>query len=144
MSSISASTIVIVLVAVLITVFILVVILYKPPRHLNIHSSFKPDENNGNSIIEVSIQNSGKAREKLTPPYLKFSTGLHTKKYQVANEFVNCRFPRILKRGEEMVCEINISHYRELLEKEHFNPVHLNILVDDMVGLEFKSETLDL
>jgi hypothetical protein len=144
MDSLSASTIVVILLGVLVTVFILVVILYKPPRQLKVHSNLKSGNGNNNSVLEVKIENVGKTKEKIIPPYLKFSAGFHSKKYQVAKDFVNCRYPRILKPGEEMTCEIDISHYHKLMEKEDFKPTHLNVLIDDMVGMEFKSEEIDL
>ena len=144
MDSLSASTIVVILIGVLVTVFILVVILYKPPRQLKVHSNFKSGNDNSNSVLEVEIENVGKTREKITSPYLKFSAGFHTKKYQVGKEFVNCRYPRVLKPGEKLTCEIDIGHYQKLMEKEDFKATHLNVLVDDMVGMEFKSEEIDL
>jgi hypothetical protein len=143
MDSISASTIVIVLIGVLVAVFTLVVILYKPPRQLKVHSKFK-DGDKMNSVLEVEIENVGKAREKIIPPYLKFTAGFHKKKYQVSKDYVNCKYPRMLKPGEKMTCEIDIGHYRKLMEKEDFKPTHLTVLIDDMVGMEFKSEELDI
>ncbi len=144
MDSISASTIVIILIGVLVAVFVLVVIMYKPPRQLKVHSNFKSGNSENGSILEVEIENIGKSSEKIIYPYLKFSTGFHTRKFQVGKEYVNCRYPRILKRGEKMTCEIDISHYKKLLDKDDFKPTHLTVIVDDMVGMEFKSELLEV
>ena len=144
MDSISASIIVAIVLGMIALVFILVIIFYKPPRQLKVHSDFKSGNNSNSSILEVEIQNTGKAREKITAPYLKYSVGFHTKKFQVGKEFVNCKYPRILKPGEKMVCEIDTSYYQKLLEEDDFNPTHLNVIVDDMVGMEFKSEALEI
>ena len=108
------------------------------------HSNFKSGKEPGNQVLEVEIQNVGKTREKIIPPYLKFSAGFHTKKFQVGKDYVNCKYPRILKPGESMTCEIDFSHYKKLLDKEDFKATHLNVIVDDMVGMEFKSETIEV
>ena len=143
MNNISALTIVMVLIGLLVAVFVLIVILYKPSRQLKVCSKFK-DGDKKNSVLEVNIENIGKAEEKIILPFLKYSAGFHKKKYQVSKEFVNCRYPVMLKPGEKMTCEIDIGHYRKLMEKEDFKPTHLTVLINDMVGMEFKSEELDV
>jgi hypothetical protein len=144
MDSLSASTIVMILAGVLVTVFILVVVFYKPPRQLKVNSNYKSGSGDNNSLLELEIINVGKTREKIMPPYLKFSSGFSTKKYQVGKESVNCKYPRVIKPGERMVCEIDLSQYQKSLEKDDFKATHLVVVVDDMVGMEFKSESLEV
>ena len=92
-----------VLVGFVLLVVALVAIFYKPGKRLNVNYNFKSDKDKLNkSIIEVFVENIGKKRVKMLFPYVKFSSTSSSKLFQLNSERVNCRFPKIIKKGEKL------------------------------------------
>ena len=133
-----------VLVGFVLLVVALVAIFYKPGKRLNVNYNFKSDKDKLNkSIIEVFVENIGKKRVKMLFPYVKFSSTSSSKLFQLNSERVNCRFPKIIKKGEKLNFEIDISQYINILKKQSFEPTHVRVVIEDTVGLKFKSHNLD-
>ncbi len=121
-------------------VALLVTLFYKPKKKLRVDAKFNP----GNMhMVEVHIVNVGKRRVKTVAPYVKFSHGQKSRKYQVNPHKINCKFPRVLKVGEEVNCEIDLTHFHSELEKKSMNSTHVKIIIENMVGMKYNSHTLD-
>ena len=144
MDDISGVTIALSLVGFVLLVVALVALLYKPPKKLKVVCKFKDDSiKNLKSIVEIDVENIGKKRMKMLAPYVKFSHATHSKLFQVKPEMVNTRFPRIIKIGDKLNCEVDLSQYTSSLESISFNPTHVKIFLEDTAGLRFYSQNLE-
>lgn len=133
-----------VLIGLILLVVALVAIFYKPGKRLYVNCNFKSDKDNINkSIIEVFVENVGKKRVKMVFPYVKFSSSTSSKLFQLNSKKVNYRFPKIIKKGEKLNFEVDISQYNNILKNQSFNTTHIKVVVEDTVGLQFKSHNLD-
>ena len=124
-------------------VVLLVAILYRPAKRLNVNCSFPPEsEEKHYSVLLVSAENVGKRRLKLLNPYVRFSHATHTQLYKVKPETIDCTFPRAIKIGEKLTCEIDLAHFKTQLEKHAFHPTHVKVIISDTAGLDFESHSL--
>lgn len=121
-------------------VALLVTIFYKPKKRLKVDAKFSPDSNHK---IEVHAKNIGKRRVKVVAPYVKFSHGRKSRKYQVSKSKLNIKFPLILTVGDEFKCEIDLEHFHTVLEQKSMTSSHVKIIVENMVGMKYNSHTLD-
>jgi hypothetical protein len=145
MDNISGIAIALSLIGLVLLIVILVAILYKPGKRLNVHAEFVDKGNKvDESIVKVSIKNIGKKQVKMVYPYIKFYHGTHSKIYQLKPNNVECKFPRIIKKGELISCQIDLHHYHDPLEKTEFDPTHVKFMIKDTVGMEFHSEHLHI
>ncbi len=131
------------LIGLVLLVVVLIAIFYKPAKRLEVTCNFKPDSDKTDSVIKVAVKNIGKKRLKLVAPYVKFSHYTHFKLYQITSAKAHCKFPRIMKIGDEIGCEVDLTPYKDLLAKNEWHPTHVRVIVKDTVGLEFQSENLD-
>jgi hypothetical protein len=131
------------LIGLVLLVVLLVSLLYKPAKRLTVNCSFKPggDEKH-HSVLILILENIGKRKLKLLAPYVRFSHATHSKLYIVKPETATCSFPRVIKVGEKLSCEIDLSHFKALLEKHSFSPTHVKVIVSDIAGLDFESHSL--
>ncbi|MCF8378383.1 MAG: hypothetical protein K9H49_02330 [Bacteroidales bacterium] len=144
MDDLSSVTIVLSIVGFIALVTILVLILYKPAKNLEVVSKFTAEsEKDNRHQVFITVKNTGKKRLKMYAPYLKFSNGPHAQIYQVNPHKVHCRFPRIIKIGEEVSCNIDLTDYHHSLEKDNFHPSHFKVIIKDTVGMSFSSHSLD-
>ncbi|MBN2173178.1 MAG: hypothetical protein JW731_03535 [Bacteroidales bacterium] len=145
MDSISGITIALSLIGLVLLVVLIVALLYKPGKKLYVHAYFiDKGEHVDESIVEVSVENTGKKQVKMLYPYIRFSHGTHSKIYQLKPTNVECKFPRILKIGEKISCKIDLHHYHDPLEKNAFDPTHVRFIIKDTVGMIFQSENLHI
>lgn len=144
MDSLSGITIGLSLIGLVLLIVILIAIFYKPPKRLKVSCKFKSDDKEDkHSIITVDLKNIGTRRVKLVLPYVRFGHDTHSKLFQMKREKVQCRFPRILPVGEDLSFDIDLSLYKESLDKHDFHPTHIKVIMKDTVGLKFHTHTLD-
>ena len=141
MDSLSGVTLGLSLVGLILLVVLLVAVFYKPPKKLSIISKFKRGDDTNKLILAINVENIGKKRVKVVAPYIKFSTSSKSKKFQVNPKNASCRFPRIIKIGDKLGCDIDISYYLDILDKQSFKPTNLIVYIEDNVGLNFHSKT---
>jgi hypothetical protein len=122
---------------------ILVSLFYKPARRLSVKATLSKNEENKPSV-HVSVENIGKKRVRIMPPYIKFYAGIHSQIYQVAPKIIHHDFPRLLKRREIDECEIELSSYLEKLKKADFHATRFKILIKNSTGLEYFSPAIEL
>jgi len=125
---------IVLLVALLVTLF------YKPKKRLRVEAKFNP---NNNHIVEIHATNIGKRRVKVVAPYVKFSHGQKSRKYQVSPSKLNTKFPRVLKVGDELKCEVDLTHFHSVLEQKSLKSSHVKIIIENMVGMKYNSRILD-
>jgi hypothetical protein len=126
--------VVVLLVALLVSVF------YKPGKRLHVDAKFSTVNKN---VVEVHVKNVGKRKVKTVAPYVKFTHGRKTRKYQVNPVKLKCNFPHTMGVGEEVKCEIDLEQYHSVLKKKSMNPTHVKIIIENMVGMNFNSHTLN-
>ena len=144
MDDLSSVTIVLSIVGFIAIITVLVIILYKPPKKLDVESKFASKENSEKPhLVDVNIKNTGKKRLKMNSPYVKFINGPSVQIYQINPQKIHCRFPRIIKVGEEISCTVDLTEYHKSLEKDSFHPTHFKIVIKDTVGMNFSSHSLD-
>lgn len=143
MNNISGIAIGLSLVGLVLLVVVLIALFYKPGKRLKVIADYKPNYDGKDSVIKVKVKNIGKKHLKLTAPYVKFSHNTHTKLYQIKSKKSQCKFPRVMKVGDEIGCEVDLLEYKEKLVDNEWHPVHVKILVKDTMGLEFGSKDLD-
>jgi len=123
----------------------LVAIFYRPAKRLKVDCAFKDGNDNSlNSILRIDIENVGKRTMKLMPLYIRFSHTNHSKLFAVKPKLLHIRFPRMIKIGEKLTCELDLKHYDQLLKTHSLIPTHLKVIVNDSAGLDFESHSLDL
>jgi hypothetical protein len=145
MNSFSGITLGLTLIGFVLLVVGLVAIFYKPAKRLKVDCNFKPGtDNKMNSTLVIDLENVGKRQLKLQAPYIRFSHATHSKIYSVKPEFVHCRFPHILKIGEKLNFELDLSHFTSQLQKHEFTPTHVKIQINESAGLDFESHSLDI
>jgi len=143
MDNLSGITIALSLIGFVLLVVLLVTIFYRPAKRLQVTCNFKSDSDEKNdSVLVVNMENIGKRKLKLLAPYVRFSHTTHSKLYQVKPETINCKFPRMLKIGEKLSCELDLGHFKTILEKHAFSPTHMKLIVNDSAGLDFESQSL--
>jgi hypothetical protein len=143
MDNFSGLTLALSLVGLVLLVVLLVSILYRPAKRLNVLCSFKPgSDEKQHSVLIVILENIGKRKLKLLPPYVRFSHATHSKRFLVKPETITSNFPRSLKIGEKLTCELDLSHFKSLLEKHTFHPTHVKFVINDSAGLDFESHSL--
>ncbi len=144
MGDISGITLAISLISFVVLVVILVTLFYKPAKRLHVDCKFSDTKDQSKtSILDVTIENIGKRRIKLVAPYVKFSHAQHSLLFQVKHDLTRTRFPKMLKIGEKMTVDVDLSHYKHLLESNSFHPTHVKVIVKDMAGLDFASHNLE-
>jgi len=143
MNDISGITIGLSLVGLVLLVVILIALFYKPGKRLKVIADYKPNYDGKDSVLKVSVKNVGKKHLKLTAPYVKFSHHNHSKLYQIKSDKAQCTFPRVMRVGDEIGCEVELLHYKDEIDENEWHPTHVKVLVKDTVGLEFASKTLD-
>lgn len=124
-------------------VLILVLIFYKPGKKLEVTCSRKDQAEEKIKVVTVQVKNTGKKRIKIVAPFVSFYNIKHAEVFQIDPKKVKCKFPRILKVGDEVSCEVEIGHYRETIEKKDFDPTRVKIFVKDTVGMKFNSNSVD-
>ena len=144
MDNLSSVTIALSLVGFIFLVVALVMLFYKPPKKLKVVCKFKDYSNkNIKSVVEIDVENIGKKRMKILAPYIKFSHTTHSKLFQLKSEKAICRFPRIIKIGDKLNCEVDLSQYASSLESISFKPTHVKIFLEDTAGLRFYSQNME-
>ncbi len=144
MGNISGITLAISLISFVILVVILVTLFYKPAKRLHVDCKFSDDtDQSKTSRLDVIIENIGKKRVKLVSPYVRFSHSQHSMLFQVKPNYTHCKFPHILKIGEKITCDVDLNHYKHLLEGNSFHPTHVKVIIKDMAGLDFASHNLE-
>jgi hypothetical protein len=124
-------------------VVLLVALFYRPAKRLQVTCNFKSDSDKKNdSVLIIDMENIGKRKLKLLTPYVRFSHATHSKLYQVRPETINCKFPRMLKIGEKLSCDLDLGHFKTILEKHTFSPTHMKLIISDSAGLNFESQSL--
>jgi hypothetical protein len=121
----------------------LVSLFYKPAKRLSVICTYKdvPEGETGQEL-KIVIENDGKRNIDILSPYIRFSTAAHSKIFQIKSEKVHCKFPKIIKIGETMSCEIDLYQYKESMLEHTFHPSHLSVIIKDTAGLEFTSAHL--
>ncbi len=143
MDSLSGISIGLSLVGLVLLIVALIAIFYKPPKRLKVDCKFKTDDaKKKDSVVTVQVENIGKREVKLVSPYVSFSHASHSKLFQMKADKVECKFPRIINIGDKLSCEVDLSQYKELLDKHDFHPTHMKVIIKDTVGLKFNSHTL--
>jgi len=143
MNNISGFVLGLSLIGFVLLVVALIALFYKPAKKLKVNGKYRPNSFGKESVIKVDVKNVGKKQLKLTAPYVKFTHINHSKLYQITSAKAHCKFPRIMKIGDEIGCDVDLTHYKELLEKNDWHPTHVRVIVKDTVGLEFQSKALD-
>ena len=121
-------------------VVLLVTLFYKPKKRLRVEAKVNPENKH---IVEVHVKNVGKRRVKVVAPYVKFSHGQKSRKYQVSLSKLNTKFPRVMKVGDELKCDVDLTHFHSVLEQKSMKSSHVKIIVENMVGMKYNSSTLD-
>jgi hypothetical protein len=143
MNNLSGITIGLSLIGLVLLVVALVAIFYRPAKRLNVSCNFKSESDEKNdAMLKVEIENVGKRNLKLMSPYVRFSHATHTKLYQVKPETIDCKFPRMLKIGQKLSCEVDLGHFKTILQKQSFSPTHAKVIISDSAGLDFESQSL--
>jgi hypothetical protein len=131
-------------VVLIILITVLLAILYKPGKKLIVHCDYKPQSaSDDRKFLEIHVRNTGKKQVKMMAPFVSFYNLQSSQIFQLDPKKVHCKFPRILKVGDEVSCEAEIGHYKETLEKREFHPHKVKIYVKDTVGMKFNSNSLD-
>lgn len=144
MDSLSGVTLGLSLIGLILLVGLLVAIFYKPPKKLSIISKFRKDDNINKLFLVITVENTGKKRVRIVGPYIKFSGNSKPKLYQVNHKSSMCKFPKMIKIGDQLSCEIDISYYLDILNKKSFKPTGLKVYIEDTAGLQFHSQTHQL
>ncbi|MCB2219340.1 MAG: hypothetical protein KQI35_03020 [Bacteroidetes bacterium] len=131
-------------VVLILLITVLLAILYKPGKKLAVHCDYKPHNTPGDQkYLEIHVKNTGKKQVKMMAPFISFYNIQSSQIFQLDPKKVHCKFPRILKVGDEVSCEAEIGHYKETLEKREFHPHKVKIYVKDTMGMKFNSNSLD-
>lgn len=145
MDNFSGITLGLTLIGFVLLVVALVAIFYKPAKRLKVECNFKSgSENTLASSLTIDLENVGKRQLKLQAPFIRFSHATHSKIYSIKPEYLHCRFPHMLKIGEKLNCELELSHFTSQLQKHEFKPTHVKIMINESAGLDFESHSLDL
>ncbi|GAB4312889.1 MAG: hypothetical protein Kow00127_03590 [Bacteroidales bacterium] len=140
----SAFLIVASIVGFIILVVVLILLLYKPKKKLEVEVIMKPEIEGLNvRYITIKIKNPGKEATKIQAPYIHFYNLKSSQIFQIDPKKVHCKFPRVIKVGEEVTCDVEIGHYKPILEKREFHATKLKVSVMDMAGFEFHSHGID-
>jgi hypothetical protein len=143
MGNLSGLTIGLSLIGLVLLIVLLVALLYKPAKRMHVTCNFLPDSTEKHDVVmSVKMDNTGKRKLKLYSPYVRFSHATHSKLYQVKPETISCKFPYTLKIGEQLNCELDLGHFKTILEKHAFSPTHVKVIISDSAGLEFESASL--
>ncbi len=143
MNNLSSIYIALILIGFVLLVVALVAIFYRPAKRMNVSCKFKSvDDEKHDAVLNVEIENVGKRNLKLMSPYVRFSHATHTQIYQVKSESINSKFPRLLKIGEKLNCELDLAHFKTALQKHAFSPTHVKVIFNDSAGLDFESQSL--
>lgn len=127
-------------------ILLLVIILslfYKPARRVDVSATLS-NKGNENMSVLVKVENVGKKRVRIMPPYIKFYSGIHSQVYQVAPKVIHHDYPRLLKRTATDECEIELNTYLEKLKKADFHATKFKVLVKNSTGLEYFSLAIEL
>ncbi len=131
-------------VVLIILVTVLVAILYKPGKKLAVNCEYeKQPSEEGKKFLDIHVKNTGKKQVKMMAPFVSFYNLQSSQIFQLDPKKVHCKFPRLLKVGEEVACKVEIGHYKETLQKREFHPHKVKIYVKDTVGMKFNSNSLD-
>lgn len=128
------------IVGIVLLVTFLVTVFYKPKKRLQVKAEF---EDGNQHLLKVDVLNIGKRRLKMVAPYIKFTHGRKSRKYQVDPRKIKCKFPKALKVGEDFSCLIDLEHFHEVLEKKNMKSTHVRVIVENMVGMKYISHTVD-
>ena len=143
MDNFSGFTLGLSLIGFVLLVVLLVSLLYRPAKRLNVTCNFKSDsDEKQDAMLIVNLDNVGKRKLKLLPPFVRFSHATHSKLFKIKPETINCRFPRSVKIGEKLTCEVDLGHYTTQLEKLGFSSTHVKVIFNDSAGLDFESHNL--
>lgn len=143
MDNISSLTIALSILGFIALIAILVSLFYKPGKKLDVETALKPEDDGSTPHnMDVLVTNTGKKRVKMQSPFVKFTHGTGTVIYKVNPHKVHCRFPRILKVGENISCTVDLSTYHESLEQSSFHPTHVKIVIKDTMGMKFGSHSI--
>jgi hypothetical protein len=124
-------------------VVLLVAILYRPAKRLHVSSNFKADsDEKQDAVLIVELENIGKRKLKLLIPFVRFSYATHAKLYKANPGYISIKFPYTLKVGEKLNFELDLGHFKTVLEKHAFSPTHVKIIINDSAGLDFESHSL--
>jgi hypothetical protein len=124
-------------------VVLLVAILYRPAKRLQVSCNFKADsDEKQDAVLIVGLENIGKRKLKLLIPFVRFSHATHAKLYKANPGYISIKFPYTLKVGEKLNFELDLGHFKTILEKHAFSPTHVKIIINDSAGLDFESHSL--
>lgn len=144
MDNISGYTLVLIIVGVILITATLVAVFYKPGKKIIVSCNFKNNaDGKPPTIIEVNIENTGKKQLKMMAPFVDFTTLQHSMIFQIKSEMAHCNFPHLLRVGEKLSCEVDLTHYHNSLQESDFHPSHIKVFVKDTVGMQFNSNHLD-
>lgn len=128
------------IVCIVLLVTFLVTVFYKPKKRLQVKVGF---DHGSQHVLKVDVLNIGKRKLKMVAPYIKFTHGRKSRKYQVDPRKIKCKFPRALKVGEEFSCFIDLEHFHSVLEKRNMKSTHVKVIIENMVGMKYISHTVD-
>jgi hypothetical protein len=143
MDNFSGITLGLSLIGFVLLVVVLVSIFYRPAKRLNVACNFQSgSDEKQDAMLTIEFENIGKRNLKLLAPYVRFSHATHSKLYQVKPETITCKFPRSVKIGEKLNCQLDLGHFKTILEKQSFSPTHVKLIINDSAGLDFESHSL--
>lgn len=141
MDNVSGILIALSLIGLVLLVVVIIALFYKPPKNLLVKC--KLSVNGDKKTLDFEVLNDGKKRLKLQEPLVKFTHATSKKMFQVKKEYLQAKFPKVLKIGESFAGSINIDHYEEVLRKNSFEPTHVKVIFLESAGLEFQSHSID-
>ncbi|MCB0804521.1 MAG: hypothetical protein KDC05_01910 [Bacteroidales bacterium] len=144
MENITSFQLVLIIIGFIALVTVLVVIFYKPAKELQVHCEFTPNQQKPDGHrLQLSVENTGKAKLKMMAPFIRFIHGPSSQIYQLKPEQAHCAFPKLLKVGDVVSCDFDLDDFRDKLKKNGFHPTHVKIEIKDTVGMKFSSHSID-
>ena len=122
---------------------ILLSLFYKPPRRLSVIAELS-NADSTNPSVHVKVENIGKKRVKIMPPYIKFYSGIHTQVFQINPKRAHHEFPVLMKKTQSDQCDIELGVFLEKLKSQDFHATKFKVLIKNSTGLEFFSQPVDL
>ncbi|MBN3034007.1 MAG: hypothetical protein JW861_00325 [Bacteroidales bacterium] len=129
--------------ALMVIAALIISFLFKPGRRLNVLGTLDPKGENERKVT-VTILNTGKKQIRVLRPYLRFYHSFRSRIFQVKKGSLAVHFPAIMKPGEEVNFDIELSHYISILNKRSFLPTSVRVIMKDTIGLKFQTEKLPL
>lgn len=126
-------------------VIILIIVFYKPARKFQVVADFqKASQDEPGPHISFSVKNIGKINDQIFTAFMKCLSDSENPMFDLRDKVKKHRLPIALKIGEEVDFVVPWDILKRKLESKSINPRQFKIIIENSVGMEFVSKTIDL